>query len=389
MGLDPRHRLMLLILGVVFVLGLQPRTAFSTEACTTIAPDRELADSGDESGIGGTGVHDARPDRTNSPGDDSDSGIGGTGIVGTVTNVDRLCVNGLEIQVPSQALSQTSTGGSNDGELAVGMVVWIRATQSGDGLVAEQIQIAPGIRGEIEAVSNNGQEVVISGQTIVLPDDVRRGPGVAPGPPATGQWRQVYGLRDENESLIASRIEVDHERMTLDGPRSVGSGAFIQWLAESGSLRSISIEGYVSGSSARPRLAGLDLEFPASIPEVQRDAFRPGRRMTAVGRISREGVLRIERPPTLDQPRRTMSIDRKAPVQSENEAIKPTSDGRPPTPESISPSEAKSDRPRGDEIERSRHRRPPTPPLPPRIDRPTRHRPPVDRPPRIDNERLR
>ena len=372
---EPHHRLALLGLGFLLLFGVLPATAFSAEACSPAGLERALVGSGDEdeSGIGGTGLHDARPDRLNSPGDDSESGIGGTGIFGTVTNLDRLCVNGLEIRVPDDVLAQSSNGGANDGQLAVGMVVWIRATQSDEGLVADQIQIHPSFAGQIEMISSNGQEFVISGHKVVLPDAVQRGPMVSSESTTTGHWLVVYGLRDENETLMASRIEVDQERKAR-----AGNQMLVQWLSESGSLHSVSIEGYVSGSPEQPRLAGLELEFAPSTPGIQREAVRPGLRMTAEGRISQEGVFQIERLQTFDRDRRPAPIDSKTPMASDIEAMRATSEGRPAAPPSESPSSAKSERPRPEDVERI-PRRPPIP----------RSRPTVDRPPRLDIERVR
>lgn len=386
MRLESQHRLALVTLGLVFLLGLQPRLAFSTESCAAGRPDRPVAESGDESGIGGTGIQDARPDRMSSPDDDSESGIGGTGIFGTVTNLDRLCVNGLEIKVPDQVLAQTSNGGATDGALAVGMVVWIRAKQSEDGLVADEIRIDPGLTGVVESVASEGFGIVISGQTVLLPDEARRAPGVAIESPVIGQRLVVYGLRDEREVLVASRIEVAHERDSSDG-----SGALARWLAESGPLHSLSIEGYVTGGPEKPRLSGLELEFPASTREIQRASFRPGLRMTAEGRISKEGVFRIERSTRLDRPRRAKPTNRKTTTTPETEAMTPTSDGRPDAPQSNPSSSTKSERPLREEIERNGRRppTPPTPPTPPRIDRPRSSRPSIERPAGIDVQRLR
>jgi len=364
-----------LMLGAVLLLALLPQSASAVESCSTARRDQPLADSGDESGIGGTGIQDARPDRAIAPGDDSDSGIGGTGILGTVTIVDPLCVNGLLIEVPDEVKAQNAANGTSDGQLALGMVVWIRATGSEGSLVANQIRIVPGIQGQIESVSNRGHQTVIAGQTIVLPDDVRRGPGVANQAPVRGQWRTVYGLRNDANHLVASRIEVDREWKTSERPIR-----FAEWLAEGDPVDSISIEGYVAGSAARPRLAGLELDLPDSMSATQRDAFRPGHRMTAVGRISKQGAFRVERSTILGRPERENSIDRAPGVPPQNDATSPRSDGSSsPAPKSDSPSATNSERPQRKEIKRP-PRRPPT--APPRIDRPRHHRP-VDRPRRV------
>ena len=70
----------------------------------------------------GTGLGE-RPERPNAGGDDSESGIGGTGVIGvfgTITRTDRLCVNGLEIQIPDQLSILESSGAISEQSLKVG-----------------------------------------------------------------------------------------------------------------------------------------------------------------------------------------------------------------------------------------------------------------------------
>ncbi len=141
-----------------------PNRAHATEACGQALNAFERVDPGDgESGVGGTGhapeQHLQPPPRTpfssmargddesgiggtgRAPSGGDESGIGGTGILGTVLHVDRLCVNGFEIQVPATLQIESAMGGDGPLNLTVGQIVFIRALRTDSTLIAQRIQI--------------------------------------------------------------------------------------------------------------------------------------------------------------------------------------------------------------------------------------------------------
>jgi hypothetical protein len=369
MPLEFAHRLARLagFIAILITVGSLATPAFSAEACESRGAPEQRPDSGDESGIGGTGFQDRRPDRSNSQGDDSESGIGGTGIFGTITDrghhertnqstgMDRLCVNGFEIRVPEQVLAQSSYDGPGGNLLSVGMVVWIHAMQDADGLVANQIELHPALAGEVRSVSSSGRELEVAGQRVRLQEETRRGPGLLDESPQLGQWVVVHGLRDEADTLVASRIDLDQESRTLAGDATVADR-----IADAGRLRVVSIEGYLRGSPGRPRLVGLDLELVPTHPAMDRANLRPGLHIIVEGRIPRAGVFRVDRAKTLERPLRGAPIDRAAP----GPPSPPTSDLEAPH---HNPIDLKPDRP------------PTLTPDRPHIERP-RDRPTLDRP---------
>jgi len=373
---EPRRSILLLCFAVASLLAARPIPTYAAGSCGNLLAPESFVQSGDgdESGIGGTGHHDVRPDRMTSPGDDSESGIGGTGIFGTVTDIDRLCVNGLEIRVSDQVLAQSSNSGIS-APLAVGKIVWIRARESADGLVAEEIQIQPALAGAVESIASDGQTFVVAGQTVALPEEALRGPGLASDSPKTGEWVVVHGLRDQDDRLIATRIEANPNRRIQAGVRMLAV-AFL----EGRSLRALSIEGYVRGDREGPRLAGLSLESAPTRRGIERGTLRPGRHLLAEGRISSTGAFLVERSVHLERPTRTAPVGRETlePRERKERAVEPAPERGPGKPPSDSPPRSNTNRPRPEAMERR--------PARPDIKRP-RSRPQIDRPTSL--ERLR
>lgn len=146
-------------LALVFAF-LAPTQAHATEVCSQTPSAFERVDPGDdESGIGGTGLVPSSSGplmarggdddesgiggtgRAPHGGSDDESGIGGTGLFGTVLRVDRLCVNGFEVQVPDTLQIESALSGEGPQTLRVGQIVFIRALRTDSSLIAQRIQI--------------------------------------------------------------------------------------------------------------------------------------------------------------------------------------------------------------------------------------------------------
>jgi hypothetical protein len=316
-------------------------------------------------------------------GDDDESGIGGTGVIGvfgTITRTDRLCVNGLEIQIPDQLSILESSGAISEQSLKVGMVVRVRADSSEGGLVATHIQLHPDLAGQIEIIYSGGGEVVISGQRVQIADGARRAnPQVSV---EAGRWVVVHGLRDPSGRLIASRIEEGKPDQTRNERMSISN-----WLGERSDLRFVSIEGYLGGSRERPRLAGFDLTLDRPQADLR---IEPGARIRVEARVTPDGLVLIGRPqrpsgPAWIEPQQRPAPSTDSPPDSPESPVHPqstpkhhlpdrssgTDKGRPPTSPTI-------DRPPHLPREVPRPIRPAMPPRPPRDAVPPR--PTIDRP---------
>ena len=155
----------------------------------------------DDSGIGGTGRAPTKPAPSTLLGDD-ESGIGGTGIYGTVGRSDRLCVSGIEIQVPEQLAIESSSaqaqGAAGDRLLAPGQVVFVIAKRSDDGLIAQKILIDEKYAGRIDQLAPDGKTMIVSGRRVRLGLGAVLDPVLASGQDALreGQWIDFHGMLD-------------------------------------------------------------------------------------------------------------------------------------------------------------------------------------------------
>lgn len=298
-----------------------PAYARAAEACTGAPSGFLLLDpDDDDSGIGGTGHSPAPTPRTRSgddddsgtggtgqaprPPDDGDSGIGGTGIFGTVSRSDRLCVNGFRIEVPETLTLEASTGASSENRLAAGQVVFVHATRSEDGLVAQRIILLDDQAGQIEVFDPAQRQLIVSGRRVRLAEGLAWGDGLGLDTLEAGQWISIHGLIDPDHVLVASRIEAGRAgkvRRVADGAR----GGAARWLAQAGALEYVSLEGFLAGTSERPRLAGFELELGRAVADALRERVKPGARVRAGGRIDAAGTLRVLPPPRPDPPRDT------------------------------------------------------------------------------------
>ena len=390
-----------------------PAGALSLDGCSGGGIPLEILDASDESGIGGTGLESdpsqgrrtdlAGGHRSNplshedgaesgiggtgrSPGSsDDESGIGGTGIFGPITarHLDRVCVNGLEISIPerlsSQTANATASGDSSTGEaIAVGTVVWIEATPTAEGLIAERIDIAPTLAGRISKIDANGRRLIVAGQPVRLPDPIRGGPIPGPQELRPGDAVTVHGLRDPSGEWIASRIESGSPE---HGIRSPSNGddrpeappeVISRWLAKRPGPRFLSIEGYIEArrdDRDAPSLAGLPLAFGSGMTGDSRERLRPGARVRATGRLTPEGNLRIERLPESFRAHRpeTLAPHPSSSRNGETPPSKPSderpSHPRPPRPDD--PDRSWQDMPRRPERPPHRIRRDRRPPRPP------------------------
>lgn len=222
------------------------------------SPTRPDSDSGqfavnvtsDEKGIGGSGV---KPDSTphspmvaqesgigGSGRQDSDRGIGGSGmfithndergiggsgrtqdtqttewlsqlkpgeklgVVGTINAFGSIWVNGLHIQYDENT-HVTRDGLQVDiSEIKLGQRSIVTATRKPDGtLYAESIELVHEVIGPVSSVDKKTGEITVLNQTVRVPEALANQESL----PETGSWVAVSGIRSQDGSILASRLE--------------------------------------------------------------------------------------------------------------------------------------------------------------------------------------
>ncbi len=212
-----------------------------------------------------------------------EGGIGGTGIVGTVTGLGSIRVNGLTVALAADTAIADVYGARDAGMLGIGQSVTVEAAGPTSALVARRVAIVYPLAGRIEAVGLDGRGFRLLGVDVVL----------EPGAPGTalvtvgrrvavsGAWRGA--------GVVAARLDPLDDRAPAVLSGTVRAG---------------------SGPSGR-RLGGLALDLPGGLAEPEAGSFaaltgrpvggrfvvesvQPGRFAGAAGplaRLSVEGYL--------------------------------------------------------------------------------------------------
>ena len=349
-----RRRLLALVI-VALLASLSPLPGGATEMCgggRTDDPIQVLEPGDDDSGIGGTGFgpddsglggtglenaqdesSHARGDRTqrSAGGDDDDSGIGGTGRGPVVDGPDgagpvprglglfgraepvergsadpgggargrraRVCVSGVEVVIPESLALASSSGADGHGaprSLAAGQLVLVEAVRTADGVVAKRIVVARDGAGRIERRDEDGT-LVVDGRRLRLRESTTRAPSLDDADLAPGGWIVFQAQLGPDGELVATRIAPGRAGETR-APDTAFEATLAARLLEArreGRIDYASVEGFVVGREARPRVGRLELAVPKGTPDAIRRAIRPGARIRVGGRIEGDGVLRV------------------------------------------------------------------------------------------------
>lgn len=183
----------------------------------------------------------------------AEGGIGGTGIVGIVTALGSVRINGLRVGLAPETLIADAFGPRRATALRPGMSLTLEAAGPADRLVARRVRIDQPLIGRIGRMSRDGRVLRVLGVRVLLE------PGVN-APVETGDRVAVSGLWRGRE-VVASRID----RLGQDGPSVIA--------------------GEVGAAGRWPAIAGVTL---ALLGEAEAPA--PGTYATAVGE-ERDGVL--------------------------------------------------------------------------------------------------
>jgi hypothetical protein len=187
----------------------------------------------------------------------AEGGIGGTGIVGVVTALGSIRVNGLEVALPDAVEIADALGPRPRAALRPGVSVTVEATGPLGALEARRVRIDHPLIGRVERLARDGREMRVLGVA------VRLEPGVN-APVEKGDRVAVSGLWRRG-AVVASRID----RLGADGPSAVA--------------------GEIGTARGRPAVGGVPLVRAGGV-----EAPEPGSFATAVGE-AREGLLILRR----------------------------------------------------------------------------------------------
>lgn len=212
-----------------------------------------------------------------------EGGIGGTGIVGVVTGLGSIRVNGLTVAVPPDAVIADVYGVRDPATLAIGHSVTVEAAGLADRLSARRVAVVTPLAGRIDTVGLDGRRFRLLGVDVVLEPGAPGADLVAAGRrvAVSGAWR--------GGGVVAARLD----------PLDAGAPAALAGTVQAG-----------RGPGGR-RLAGFALDLPAGLPVPDVGSFaavlgrpnggrfvvetvRPGRFAGAAGplaRLSVEGYL--------------------------------------------------------------------------------------------------
>ena len=149
------------------------------------------------------------------------SGIGGTGqavtqnghIVGTITGFGSICVNGIEIHYTSDTpLQRDGQSVSPDNSLAIGQVVSVGVSGSGNEVTAKEMHIIHAATGPISTIDFVKGEIEVLGQKVNFA--INSIPSNELNNLQAGDYIEVSGLRDSVGNIMASRIDTITKQKT-------------------------------------------------------------------------------------------------------------------------------------------------------------------------------
>ena len=139
------------------------------------------------------------------PEEEREGGIVGTGIVGTITGLGSIRVNGQRIVFQSDLVAASELGDRPAGDLQPGETVAVEAVRDGGEWAARHIRQYLPVIGPVSRASDGSLTVLGSGIE-TGPDTELIGFDGGGGTPGAGDWIAVNGLW-RKDSVVATRIE--------------------------------------------------------------------------------------------------------------------------------------------------------------------------------------
>ena len=134
--------------------------------------------------------------------DGAGGGIGGTGIIGIVTDIEDVVVNGRTVDVAEDTLIREDGKTVAVDNLRIGQVVQIRATGPFDQLSSQSIDIRNEVTGLIDGIDWAGGVITVLGQPVTFAKAA-----IVDLDPNIGDKVTVSGFRLADRTIVATRIE--------------------------------------------------------------------------------------------------------------------------------------------------------------------------------------
>lgn len=198
----------LLIVSFLLLLGCQTSPSHPDVSSTVVQND---------SGIGGTGqkLTAQNTDPTGGFGGTghSSSGFGGTGVIGTITEFGSIWVNDIEIEYPTNvSITSPLRTSVTQRSLKLGQQVILETEPTNQETITTHIELYYPVAGQIRQVAKDRLQV--ENTWISLTDDTQ----YDDMPLVTGQYIAVNAFQASNGEWIATRINENPNRMTLQQP---------------------------------------------------------------------------------------------------------------------------------------------------------------------------
>ena len=236
------------------------------------------------------------PPVTQTERDPFEGGIGGTGIVGIMTDLGSVVINGLRVEVTGATQVSTEFGPASDSLLTPGLALTVAARRDRDATVADRIMIDYGLIGRIagsgEALTVNGVPLRIEpgaiggatpGARVAVSGVWARGGYVAtrfdpvsPGSDlvaGTASRDGPTGLRISGVPITGGSADTPEDGQYAAAMGSYSGGAFnasrisVGRFRGASGLRQLSIEGFLEPTAGAPgfRVAGLGHSFAEDV----------------------------------------------------------------------------------------------------------------------------
>lgn len=236
-------------------------------------------------GLGGTGMVAAAP------------GLGGTGIVGIITGFASICVNGVEVHYSEQTPVSTNGLPGHAGALAVGQVVVVNASGSGDEVQARQISLMHAAIGPVQGIQASQGQFNLLGQTIQTDLQLTR--------LSVGQWVRVSGQRNAEGTLQATHIEAVAPQTQAQLAGTLQQSPDGTWTLNGTPVNTTSRVALQAGSEAllKGQWTGAHLQIEHHVPEPTR------RQLGAVTHLVVEGYVRAQSAKSITLDHHVMALD--------------------------------------------------------------------------------
>lgn len=338
-------------------------------------------------GIGGTGM--TRGGLDVADGKRNGDGIGGTGILGTISGFGSIIVNGLALEFDRHTPVAVDGKPSSLEELKVGQVVHGVAHTKDGKLTLDHLEIQHAVVGPVSTINHDAETMTVLGQNVKLNLAGDKAAVAAFRTLQAGDTVSVSGLRMEDGTIIASRVDEqakDDVRVLVRGlaagvsangvrigaldipagggttitPPTAGgrlfvsgrmiNGQFVADLVNGGSalpfdenVGAVSLEGYAGGATAQGAfmVQGITVEG-TSLPvgTAAGDRIVVSGRIAGADRIAATAISKVRTVVTINRAKgslRPAAMRPDAPQRPERVAPRPAIDrpqtSRPPVPE--------------------------------------------------------